>query len=72
MSLNRHQRRSLKKLDLHQVFVETRKGRVIAVGPKQSDRSACETLIAEINRHIINGTETLWSNPHIVSVPAVL
>ena len=72
MSPNRHQRRALAKRDaLHQVFVETRKGRVLAIGPK-TGRQPCEMLVVAINKAIIDGTETLWSNPHIVSVPAKL
>ena len=56
---------------LHQVCVETRKGKLLPIGPKAA-RPLCETLVAEINRQIILGRERLWSNPHIVPVQAKL
>jgi len=58
--------------DLFQVVVETRKGKPLAVGPKFEDRRCCEPLVAAINANIIRGTERVWSNPHIVTVPRQL
>lgn len=72
MSPNRHQRRGLAKQQLFQVCVETRKGRVLPIGPKTVHRQTCEMLVGVINKAIIDGKEPLWSNPHIVFAQAKL
>lgn len=62
----------MNQTQLYQVNVETRDGRVVAVGPKASERQFCERLVVAINAQIIAGRERLWANPHIVTTPAVL
>lgn len=72
MPANRHERRGLAKQQLFQVCVETRRGRVMPVGPKTSHRQTCEMLVGAINKAIIEGKERLWSNPHIIFAQAKL
>ena len=53
---------------LFQIFVEdTETGQDIAVAPRMS-RTALEPLVEKINRAIIAGKETAWSNPRLVPV----
>ncbi len=55
---------------LYQVFVETRSGRMLAVGPKLT-AAAAEQFAAAIRVQIIHGKEKRWSNPSVLCVPAV-
>jgi hypothetical protein len=50
---------------LYQVHVEQRDGSEIPIGPKMLKQYA-EQLCFEIQKQIVAGTETFWSNPHLV------
>jgi hypothetical protein len=52
---------------LHQVFVETRSGELVALGPKMV-KEACENFASSIRQQIALGNEKHVSNPHIVAV----
>ena len=52
---------------LHQVFVETREGKLVPLGPKMV-KEACEQFASTIKEQIIQGNEKHVSNPHVVAV----
>jgi hypothetical protein len=52
---------------LYQVHVETREGKLLAVGPAMI-RQACEMFCATIKAQIKAGREREWANPHIAQV----
>lgn len=55
------------KEPLFQVNVETRDGKLIAVGPAMI-RQAAESLMRKIETQIAAGREKSWSNPHLAQI----
>lgn len=55
------------KQTLHQVFVETREGKAIPVGPAML-KDAADQFAATIRAQVALGREKEWFNPHVAQV----
>ncbi|MDE2439736.1 MAG: hypothetical protein KGP14_01835 [Betaproteobacteria bacterium] len=55
------------KQPLFQVNVETRDGRLLAVGPAMV-RQGAELFMQTIKEQIAAGREKQWSNPHLAQI----
>lgn len=55
------------KQPLYQVNVETRDGKLLAVGPAMM-REACDMFAGTIKAQIDQGAEKRWSNPQVLPI----
>lgn len=53
------------EVDLYQLWVETKTGRTLAVGPR-APRPFLEMMLTAMNAQIALGKEQSWSNPHLM------
>lgn len=52
---------------LWQLFVETREGKLLTVGPAML-KEASEMTLKTLQMSIASGREKVWSNPHIAEI----